>query len=169
MSREIKTGRGCYKSKVRDLVFVIKNIRWILAIWIAFVFLQSLFFKFSGSAETQHIFGVLGTWSGFAWFAKYGAYGVGVVELIASILLFTRWWGWGALLAFEVMCGAILFHLFTPLGIEMPVFENGLKTGKTDGGMLFIMACLTWLAAILLLVKDWTSSGSQLRRILPSK
>lgn len=149
--------------------FILHNMRWILAVWIAFVFVQSLFFKFTGSAETQHIFGVLGTWSGMAWFAKYGAVGVGAAELVASVLLFSRWWAWGALLAFEIMCGAIAFHLFTPLGIEMPVFELGVNTGETDGGLLFIMACMTWAAAIVLVVKDWASEASQLRRALPSK
>ena len=149
--------------------FILQNLRWILAVWIAFVFVQSLFFKFTGSAETQHIFGVLGEWSGLTWFAEFGAYGVGAAELLASILIFTRWWAWGSLLAFEIMCGAIVFHLFTPLGIEMPVFENGVNTGETDGGLLFIMACMTWLSAIALVVKDWTSEASQLRRVLPSK
>lgn len=149
--------------------FINQHLRWILAIWIAFVFIQSLFFKFTLSPETQHIFGVLGEWSGLDWFAEYGAYGVGSAELIASLLLFSRWWAWGALLAFEIMCGAIIFHLFTPLGLEMPVFENGVNTGETDGGLLFIMACLTWLSAIALVVKDWTSQGSQLRRILKTE
>ncbi len=135
------------------------SLRWILALWIAFVFLQSLAFKFTASPETQHIFGVLADWSGFAWFGRYGGYGVGVAELFAAIVLFTRFWSWGALLAFGIMCGAIFFHVFTPLGIAMPVFEDGINTGETDGGLLFIMACLTWLAAAILLVKDYKENG----------
>lgn len=146
--------------------FILAQQRWILSIWIAFVFVQSLFFKFSNSPETQHIFGVLAAWSGQDWFALYGAWLVGIAELIAAILLFTRWWVWGAGLAFDIMSGAIFFHLFTPLGIAMPVFVDGVKTAETDGGLLFIMACLTWLAATLLLVKDWRSEHSQIRRLL---
>ena len=33
------------------------------ALFIAFVFIQSLFFKFTGSYETDHIFGTLAEWS----------------------------------------------------------------------------------------------------------
>lgn len=127
------------------------------------MFVQSLFFKFSNSPETQHIFGVLGDWMGWPGFAAYGGYVVGVVELAAALMLLTRHWAWGALIAFEVMCGAILFHLFTPLGIPMPVFENGVATGAHDGGTLFFMACLSWATALVLLVVDWTASTSQVR------
>ncbi len=55
---------------------------WAMAIFIAIVFIQSLFFKFSNSFETQHIFGTIGEWMagiGFlefatANFAVYGGY-----------------------------------------------------------------------------------------------
>ncbi|WP_245673372.1 hypothetical protein [Endozoicomonas ascidiicola] len=71
---------------------VYKGFSWALSLYIAIVFVQSLFFKFTGAYETQHIFGVLGDWSGFQWFAEYGAYGVGSVELVASILLMISCW-----------------------------------------------------------------------------
>lgn len=146
--------------------FIKQHLRWILAVWIAFVFIQSLFFKFSNSPETVHIFGVLGEWAGLPWFAAYGGYGVGVAEMIASIILFTRWWPWGALFAFEIMVGAIVFHLFTPLGIVMPKFnEAGVMVGD-DGGTLFILACLTCLASAALVVKDWNAEHSQIRSLL---
>lgn len=141
-----------------------------LSVWIAFVFIQSLFFKFSNAPETQHIFGVLGEWSGFTWFANYGAYGVGIAELIASILLFTRWWAWGALLSFEIMSGAIVFHVFTPLGIQMPHFDSsGIPTDTTDGGLLFFMACTVWASSLAIFIRDWASPTSQLRKVLPEK
>jgi len=63
------------------------------AAFIAFVFVQSLFFKFTGSYETEHIFGTLATWSGLSWFGSFGGYLIGFAELIAAILLFTRWPG----------------------------------------------------------------------------
>ena len=44
------------------------------AAFIAFVFIQSLFFKLTGSYETEHIFGTLATWSGFSWFGSFGGY-----------------------------------------------------------------------------------------------
>ena len=156
-------------SKSINVKTVRGSLRWILAAWIAFVFVQSLFFKFSNAPETQYIFGVLGGWSGLVWFAQYGAYGVGSAELIASILLLTRWWPWGAVFALCIMSGALFFHLFTPLGVFMPVFAEGVKTGETDGGMLFIMACLTWLSAMILILGDWLSSDSQIKRLLLQK
>ncbi len=66
------------------------------SIFIAFVFIQSLFFKFTGSYETDHIFGTLGEWSGIHWFGVYGGYLIGIAELIAAILLFTRFHGVGS-------------------------------------------------------------------------
>ncbi|WP_086932774.1 hypothetical protein [Agarilytica rhodophyticola] len=149
------------------MLFVKQNWRWIAAAWIAFVFVQSLFFKFSGSYETEHIFGVLGEWMGMEWFASAGGYLIGGLELVASIILFSRFWAWGALLAFEIMSGAIVFHLFTPLGIIMPSFDqNGAVIGD-DGGTLFIMACITWACSLSLITKDWISKESQIRGMFP--
>ncbi|PCK03449.1 MAG: hypothetical protein COA42_20875 [Alteromonadaceae bacterium] len=149
------------------MYFFKQHLRWILAGWIAFVFVQSLFFKFTNSLETQHIFGVLGEWSGLVWFGEYGGYIVGGVELIAAGILFTRFWAWGAFVAFEVMSGAIIFHLFTPLGIVMPKFDDMGNLAGNDSGALFVMACLTLLSAGALVIKDWTSEQSQIRSVLP--
>lgn len=143
--------------------------RWILSAWIAFVFIQSLFFKFSHSYETQHIFGVLGEFFAMPWFAVYGGYLVGGAELVAAIALFSRFWAWGALLAFEIMSGAIVFHLFTPLGVQMPVFNQAGMVVGSDGGILFFMACLTWCSALALVVKDCTAPSSQIRSVLPRR
>ncbi len=151
------------------MMFFKQNWRWFAAVWIAFVFVQSLFFKFAGSHETQHIFGVLGEFFGIPWFSVYGGYITGGLELVASLLLFMRLWPWGALLAFEIMSGAIVFHLFTPLGITMPEFDDMGNIVGNDGGILFVMACLTWIAALALLVKDLTASESQIRGILPNR
>ena len=68
---------------------------WILTLFVAFVFIQSLFFKFSGSPETIYIFqGKLDPWAaslGFpGTFAPGGIFSakvVGAFELIASLLL----------------------------------------------------------------------------------
>lgn len=149
--------------------FFKQNWRWFAAAWIAIIFVQSLFFKFSASPETVHIFGVLGEFFGLQWFASYGGYIVGSFELIASVMLFLRFWPWGALLAFEIMSGAIVFHLFTPLGIEMPVFNELGEIAGNDGGELFVMACITWAAALALIVKDLTAEVSQIRGILPTR
>lgn len=125
------------------------------AAFIAFVFVQSLFFKFTGSYETDHIFGTLATWSGLSWFGTYGGYIIGIAELIAAILLFTRWHGLGAIMSVGIMSGAIFFHLFTPLGIPMPEFNAAGEIVGDDGGLLFGMACLVWLCGAFLSIKDF--------------
>lgn len=128
--------------------------KYVPAVFIAFVFVQSLFFKFTGSYETDYIFGVLGTWSGLAFFGQYGGYMIGVAELIAALLLFSRWHGVGALMALGIMSGAIVFHLFTPLGVVMPEFNAVGEVIGNDGGLLFGMACLVWLSAAFLTLRD---------------
>lgn len=134
------------------------------AVFIAFVFVQSLFFKFTGSPETDFIFGTLGEWSDFAWFADYGAYMVGGGELIAAVLLFSRWHGLGALMSVGVMTGAIFFHLFTPLGVVMPAFGETDEIIGDDAGLLFGMACLVWLSASFLVIRDLKSETGVLQK-----
>ena len=127
-----------------------------MAIFITVVFVQSPFFKFSNSYETQHIFGTIGEWMagiGFlefasTGFAAYGGYTVGTVELFASVLLLMRRTQiFGAALAFGVISGAIFFHLFTPLGVSVVINE----AGDRDGGQLFAMAVLVWLFSLTIM------------------
>ena len=137
-----------------------------LTLYIAFVFVQSLFFKFSNSPETQYIFGTLEVWGAslglpglFAPSGIFSQYVVGTGELIASALLVAGLSQRlrvlrpvGALMAIGVISGAIFFHLFTPLGVSV------LNTdGTHDGGELFALACGVWVAAALLL---WLSKGT---------
>ncbi len=133
-----------------------KYIPWALAIFIAFVFLQSLFFKFSGSEETEIIFTTIGEWmAGIGLlkpiarpFMEHGGNVVGSVELVASALvLIPRTRVWGALLGLGVISGAIFFHLFTPLGVVRVVDA----AGNTDGGALFFMACGVWVSCAILI------------------
>ncbi len=129
---------------------------WLLAIFVAIVFVQSLFFKFSNSFETQHIFSTIGDWMGTiglpaflaSGFAAWGGYTVGGVELIASILLlFRRTQPLGALIGFVVISGAIFFHLFTPLGVSVVIDE----AGNRDGGQLFALAVGVFIATLLIM------------------
>lgn len=122
--------------------------------FIAFVFVQSLFFKFTGSYETEHIFGTLAEWSGLTWFGVFGGYMIGFAELFAAILLFSKLHGLGAVMSTGIMTGAIFFHLFTPLGIQMPEFNAAGEIVGHDGGLLFGMACLVWLCGAFLSIKD---------------
>lgn len=144
---------------------------WGMAGFIAIVFIQSLFFKFTNSFETQHIFGTIGEWMagiGFlefaaAGFAAYGGYTVGTVELVASVLLLIRkTQAVGAAIALAVISGAIFFHLFTPLGVSVVINE----AGERDGGQLFAMAVLVWLFSLTIL---WLRRGDIIPLRNPSR
>jgi uncharacterized membrane protein YphA (DoxX/SURF4 family) len=78
---------------------------WILQIVVAAILFQTLFFKFTGAAESKYIFTKLGL-------EPWGRIGSGVVELIACILLlYPRMVTLGAILAIGVITGAIISHL----------------------------------------------------------
>ena len=113
-----------------------KNIiSWVARIVVAFILIQTIFFKFTGAPESVYIFKQMGI-------EPYGRIGSGIVELIAGILLLiTRTRAIGALLAFGTITGALISHL-TVLGIEV----NG------DGGLLFAMAVVVFLFSLLLLI-----------------
>ena len=115
---------------------------FVLSLYIAFVFVQSLFYKFTGSEESIFIFATLRDWSGIALFEPFGRWFIGLSELVASVLLFiprTRIWGAG--MALVIISGAIFFHLFTPLGVEI----------MGDGGLLFTLACGVWISSAIIL------------------
>lgn len=107
---------------------------WLLQLLVAGILFQTLFFKFSGAAESKYIFSTLGI-------EPWGRYASGIAELVAVILILTpRTVALGALLALGVITGAIASHL-TRLGI---VVQN-------DGGLLFGLACTVFIASALVL------------------
>lgn len=111
-----------------------ENTIWILRIIAAGILLQTLFFKFSGAAESIYIFSALGV-------EPYGRIGSGIAELIVAVLILIPKTTWiGALGGCGIMIGAILSHLLV-LGI---VVEN-------DGGFLFLLAVITLLCCLGLL------------------
>ncbi|KAB8314235.1 hypothetical protein SD81_038850 [Tolypothrix campylonemoides VB511288] len=134
---------------------------WLLTLYVAFVFVQSLFFKFAGSPETRYIFeGKLEPWAAslglpglFAPGGLFSAPVIGSAELVASVLLLAGaampsrrgLQGLGALLGLAIISGAIVFHLFTPLGVAVRNAD-----GSSDGGLLFAMACGVWVACAAL-------------------
>ena len=72
-------------------------ISWISVVWICKVFLSTLPYKFTDHPDTQHIFGTIGIWmqdvlsQGLgSWFIKNGAYTVGIVELLTSLVLLSH-------------------------------------------------------------------------------
>ncbi|MEM1229884.1 MAG: MauE/DoxX family redox-associated membrane protein [Pseudomonadota bacterium] len=129
---------------------------WALSLFVAVIFVQSTFFKFSGAEETMIIFNTLGAWlSSISLptalaeaFGHYGAYGVGIAELIAAALILipaTR--RYGAALSLLVITGAVFAHLFTPLGVDRVVDA----AGTTDGGALFYTALAVWVSSAVIL------------------
>lgn len=142
--------------------FLKKHGHWVLTLFVAFVFIQSLFFKFTGSPETVYIFeGKLDPWAAslgfkgvFAPGGIFSAKVVGSAELVASLLLLAGAFiasqrlvqVAGAALGLGVISGAIFFHLFTPLGIAVVNTD-----GSSDGGELFMLACGVWVSCALLL------------------
>ena len=132
-----------------------KGLLYALIGYVVFVFIQSLFFKFTGSEETEIIFSTIASWMdgvglGFIapTFASVGGYAVGGAELVASgLLLYPATRRLGALIGLVIISGAIFFHLFTPLGVNRVVDA----AGNTDGGVLFFMACGVWVACALIL------------------
>jgi hypothetical protein len=97
---------------------------------IAVILGQTLFFKFSGAAESVYIFGQLGV-------EPWGRYLTAGFELVAVILvLVPATAAVGGLLAFCLMAGAALSHLAV-LGIEV----------QGDGGLLFGLACTVLVAS----------------------
>jgi len=111
---------------------------WIFRLLAAGIFLQTLFFKFSGAAESKYIFTKLGA-------EPWGRIGSGIAELIAAVLiLIPKTTKWGALLGLAVISGAILSHL-TVLGISVTNSD-----GTQDGGQLFIYAILVFISCAAL-------------------
>ncbi len=127
-----------------------KYLPWPPALFIALaVFIPSLFFKFSGAAESRHIFTTVGEFLGVGLFEPYGRYLIGAAELIASILLLIpRTQIYGAFVTVGVLSGAIFFHLFSPLGIVVRWTENGVE--QTDE-TLFILAVLSFIAGLFII------------------
>jgi putative oxidoreductase len=105
----------------------------ILRALVALTLLQTLFFKFTAAEESVYIFTTLGL-------EPWGRIGSGIVELLASILLFVPGGVvYGALLSLGVISGAIVSHL-TRLGIALPAVG--------DNGELFALAVAVFLGSL---------------------
>ena len=158
---------------------IVAIISWIMALWACKVFLSSLPYKFTNHPDTQHIFGTIGMWISDTFgaglgnlFSNYGAYAVGGFELLTSLVLLLPIFIWllakmgasgnsgvrakfhrlGGAMAAMVMAGAVFFHLFTPLGIEV------LHEGKSDGGSLFYAAVSILVCGIIMFFINGKSS-----------
>ncbi len=110
-------------------------VSWGCQLGAAVILGQSLFFKFTGAAESKYIFSTLGM-------EPWGRYATGIAELVAvALLLNPRTAVLGAGLTTGLMGGAIMSHL-TKLGIEV----------QGDGGLLFGLAVTVLLLSAIVIV-----------------
>lgn len=105
-----------------------------LQIFVALVYLQTLYFKFSAHPDSVYIFSTLGI-------EPAGRILVGILEgITAALVLIPKTRLPGAILSIGVISGAVLAHL-GPLGIEV----------NEDGGSLFLLAVLVLMASLAIL------------------
>jgi uncharacterized membrane protein YphA (DoxX/SURF4 family) len=115
---------------------------WTAAAYIAFIFLWYEQYKLFGHPGSVSLFTTLTDWAGFPGYEKVMRLGVGICEIIASVLiLIPATQGLGAIGALMLMTGAIFFHTATPLGVDP----------YGDGGILFKEACSVWICAWLVI------------------
>ena len=141
-----------------------------ITVFMAAVFLDSLRFKFTDAPKTQIIFGDLDRWAAslgapglFGHTGLFSQYVIGGAELVASFVLLATMFlprfrflqPLGALLSIAIMSGAISFHLFTPLGVNV----------DNDGGALFFTACGVWVGGFILLLLRRTEVKEFARRL----
>src|SRR5689334_20952358 len=102
-------------------------ITWICSLIAAAIMIETLFFKFTGAAESKYIFSKMGTEPWMRWVQ-------GTWELFASIgLLWPRMRWASGILTVAAMSAAILSHM-TWLGYSV----------QNDYGLLFSMAIVTF-------------------------
>lgn len=124
---------------------------WAARLLAAAIMLQTLYFKFSAAPESVEIFTTVGM-------EPWGRIGIGVLELIASLLIILPATVWaGAVLAMGLMAGAIGMHL-TILGIEV----------QGDGGYLFILAVIVFLTAAYSFWMSRAKAPAPLQKLMPA-
>lgn len=115
----------------------LRILSWTFRIAVALIFVQTLFFKFTGAEESRYIFSTLMGEE----LEAVGRIGSGIVELVAAVLIvIPRTAVWGALLALATISGAIFSHL-TVLGIVV----------KDDSGTLFTLAVAVFVLCLSIL------------------
>ncbi len=108
---------------------------WIAQIIIAVIFIQSLFFKFSGAEESKYIFSKIGV-------EPWGRYLTGVAELVVAVMLLIPAISlFGSIGAIIIIVPAILLHL-TILGIPV-MNDKGLLFGLAMA-VLILSSFVTW-------------------------
>lgn len=137
----------------------LRLLAWACAAWIAWELLYYEQFKLTGNiGSIDGVFQPLATWFGIPAHEKPIRLGVGILEIVASVLvLVPRVRLWGALLTLGLMGGAIFFHTVGPIGIDP----------YGDGGRLFHEALFTFATAALLTWLHRDELAAALHRLAP--
>jgi peptide-methionine (R)-S-oxide reductase len=124
---------------------------WALRLVAAIIMIQTLYFKFTAHPQSVALFTKIGL-------EPYGRLGIGVLELVASVLLLIpRTTSIGALLSVGLMSGALMFHL-TTLGIEV------------DGdSILFIYALIVFVASLIIILFNYRQIVAMAQLLLKGK
>lgn len=124
---------------------------WALRLVAAIIMIQTLYFKFTAHPQSVALFTKIGL-------EPYGRLGIGVLELLASVLLLIpRTTSIGALLSVGLMSGALMFHL-TTLGIEV------------DGdSILFIYALIVFVASLIIILFNYRQIVAMAQLLLKGK
>lgn len=139
---------------------ILKLLTWAAALYIAWILLWYEQYKLTGDQGSVWLFTVLSDWLGIHGYEAPFRLGVGIAEIIASVLVvipFTRIVG--AAFALGIMSGAIFFHTVSPLGIDP----------YHDGGRLFTEACEVWLLSAFILFAYRHEALALVRKYLPAR
>lgn len=138
---------------------ILKLLTWPAALFIAGILLWYEQFKLTGNQGSVELFQTLADWLFIPSYEKPFRLGVGIAEIIASVLVVipaTRIVG--AAFALGIMSGAIFFHVVSPLGIDP----------YHDGGQLFKEACAVWLCSAYILFAYRIEAVGLVRRFVPA-
>ena len=126
-----------------------KNIiSWALRLTVAIILLQTLYFKFTAHPDSVHIFSALGI-------EPWGRIGLGIVELITALLILApKTKIIGMINSLGIIIGAVFSHLLV-LGV----------TVGNDGGSLFTLAIIVFIASTLFLILHKTEVLILLKRL----
>ncbi len=117
---------------------------WSCRIIVSLILLQTLYFKFSAHPESVLLFTKLGV-------EPWGRIALGCIELVVGIgLLIPRMSLLASFGATGILSGAIVTHLAV-IGIE----SNG------DGGQLFFMALVAFIAAAVAFWTQWNERNTK--------
>jgi len=131
---------------------------WPFALFIAYIYVWYLQYKFTGHPGSIDLFTTLTDWLGFHGYEKVMRIGTGSTELVASILLvIPATQVLGGLLSLGIITGAIFFHLVSPLGVDP----------YGDGGILFKEACAVWVASAVIVISRRRQGVAYLDQYLP--